>query len=217
MPERQPSALSCECAEGGADPDDRWMALRPRYLIFCQLLGWLVLVARRSATKDAELLVLRHEVAVLRRQLARPRTDWADRVVLAGRSRRLPRWMWQGRLVQPATLLCWHRDLARRRWTYPHRPGRPTVAVEIRRVHVLGVTAHLSGSGWPSRPAICSWSLRGRSAGSGFCPRSGHEVHRRVRCGGCCRGDPSAAHAGTSAVGECRRRALGGHRSAGAG
>jgi hypothetical protein len=99
------------------------------YLIFCQLLGWLVLVARRSATKDAELLVLRHEVAVLRRQLARPRIDWADRAVLAGRSRRLPRWMRQGRLVQPATLLCWHRDLARRRWTYPtpawpsHRSG----------------------------------------------------------------------------------------------
>jgi putative transposase len=112
----------------------------------------LVLVARRSATKDAELLVLRHEVAVLRRQLARPRIDWADRAVLAGRSRRLPRWMWQGRLVQPATLLCWHRDLARRRWTYPHRPGRPTVAVEIRRVHVLGVTAHLSGE-WVAQQA----------------------------------------------------------------
>jgi hypothetical protein len=107
------------------------LGVRLLYLIFCQLLGWLVLLARRSATKDAELLVLRHEVAVLRRQVTRPRLDWADRPVLAGLTRLLPRPVWRGLLVQPTALLRWHRDLVRRRWTYPHRRGRPGLALEL--------------------------------------------------------------------------------------
>ena len=97
---------------------DVW--LRLLYLIFWQAIGLVLLMGRTSAIKDVELLVLRHEVAVLRRTNPRPHLDWADRAVFAALVR-------CHRLVTPDTILRWHRRLVRRRWTYPNRAGRPPI------------------------------------------------------------------------------------------
>jgi putative transposase len=91
----------------------------------------LVLLGRSTASKDIELLVLRHEVAVLRRAKPPPRLDWADRPVLAALIRLLPRTLRAHRLVTPGTVLRWHRRLVARKWTYPQHTGRPPVRPEI--------------------------------------------------------------------------------------
>ncbi|MEV5718904.1 transposase [Amycolatopsis mediterranei] len=103
------------------------MALRLLSLIFLRLVGLLVLLGRSSASKDVELLVLRHEVAVLRRGNPKPRLDWADRAVIAALVRLMPTGLRLHRLVTPATILRWHRRLVAAKWTYPHRHGRPPV------------------------------------------------------------------------------------------
>ncbi|MCQ4083465.1 integrase [Streptomyces sp. RB6PN25] len=109
------------------------MALRVLYLIFLRLLGLLLLLSRSEKAKDVELLTLRHEVAVRRRQLGvRPRCEWPDRVVLAALARHQPSGLRRHRLVNPGTLLAWHRQLLRWKWRQkPARTGRPPICEEL--------------------------------------------------------------------------------------
>jgi len=108
------------------------MGLRLLYLIVTRVFGWLVLLGRGQASRDAEIMVLRHEVAVLRRQVTRPKPDWADQAVLSALARLLPAALRARRLVTPGTLLACHRRLVARSSTYPNRPGRPATSQTIR-------------------------------------------------------------------------------------
>jgi putative transposase len=143
--------------------------VRMLYLMFVRLAGWLALLARSSASKDAELLVLRQEVAVLRRQHPWPRLDWADRAVLAALARLLSRPQGTVRLVTPDTLLCWHRRLVRWRWAYPPKGGRPPV--DARLVELIGQMAR-ENPGWRYK------RIQGEMLGLGY--RVGASTVRRV-------------------------------------
>ena len=115
------------------------MTFRLLYLIFVRLCGWLALLPRSDNVKNTEILVLRHQIAVLQRQVRSPRLSWADRAVLAALTRRLSAAHRRqlSLIVTPRTLLRWHADLVRRRWTYARRTaGRPRTSPAIRRLVV---------------------------------------------------------------------------------
>jgi putative transposase len=119
--------------DAGAADTVEAMTASLAYLLLRQVLQMLTQIGRDGGAKDIELLVLRHQVAVLRRQVHRPDLEPADRVVLAALSRLLPRPRWAAFFVTPATLLRWHRQLIAWRWTYPHaRPGRPPIDKQVR-------------------------------------------------------------------------------------
>ena len=107
------------------------------YLALRRLLELMVLCWRSTEAKEVEILVLRHQLAVLRRQHPRPRLQPQDRALLAALSRLLPRPRWSSFLVTPETLLRWHRRMVRRHWIYPTRPrGRPPVPDQVQTVIV---------------------------------------------------------------------------------
>jgi len=101
------------------------------------VLELVVLRFRSRGFQELEIVVLRHELSVLRRQVVRPELRDADRLFLAAASRVLPRARWSVFVVTPATLVAWHRRLVARHWTYPHRgPGRPPIDSETRELVV---------------------------------------------------------------------------------
>ena len=176
------------------------MLFRLAYLLMVRSFGWLALLARSDASKDAEILVLRHEIAVLRRQVTRPKPDWADRAVIAALTRLLPRHLRLHRLVTPGTLLAWHRRIVKKKWSYPNTTRRAPVPEEIRELvrrlarqnprwghrriqgEFLGlgyrIGAEPSGGSWPKPGSRPHHAGRLRPGGSSWPPR--HRASWRV-------------------------------------
>ena len=155
------------------------MLIRLLYLLMIRLFGWVVLLARSDTSKDVEILVLRHEIAVLRRQVTRSKPDWADRAVITALTRLLPKHLRLHRIAAPATLLAWHRRMLKSEWTYPNTTGRPPV--RRRSVSWSG--------GWPGRirggdtgaskvSSSVSGAASAREQSGGSWPKPGARPHR---------------------------------------
>jgi transposase InsO family protein len=162
------------------------VALRLIYQMISTLLGWIVLRARGDTSKEVEILVLRHQLAVLRRRHSRPRLSWADRAVIAALTRLLPTPRRLGLLVTPSTILRWHRELVARRWTtQPVRSGRPAIPAGLRAIVIRLATENPT---WGYR------RIHGELAGLGY--RIGAStVWTILRAAGM---DPSPRRAGPS-------------------
>jgi putative transposase len=161
------------------------VTVRLLYLIFRQLVAWFGLLARSTRSKNAEMLVLQHEVAVLRRQVRRPRLSWADRAVFAALTQLLSQTCRLHRIVTPDTVLRWHRDLVKRRWIQPRRrrTGGRCTAVELRQLVLRlawenptwgyrRIQGELAGLGYQLAPSTV-WLILTRATGDPAPRRSG--------------------------------------------
>ena len=163
------------------------MSVTLAYRLLVTVLSWLALLARSSSSKDAEILALRHEVAILRRANPRPRISWTDRAVLAALARIMPKVLRARRIVTPGTLLRWHRRLVAAKWRQPRPPGRPPVPDELvalivrlarenPRWGVVRIQGELSRLGHRVAASTIRKILRARR----IPPPSGHEGSWRV-------------------------------------
>ena len=159
------------------------MALGLAYLMLIRILSWLALLARSDTAKDAEILILRHQLAVLRRRTPRPRMTRTDRALITALSRLLPVRRQIGMLVAPATILRWHHQLVARRWTtQPTRPGRPAIPAGLRALVIRLATENPT---WGYR------RIHGELASLGYQIGAGRA--RSSRCAGVATAGPAPA------------------------
>jgi hypothetical protein len=181
---------------GSVDPSEASLVLpKLAYLTLCRSFDLLVLLTRSDAAKDLEILVLRHQLAVLRRQSTRPKLGPGDRALLATVSRVLPRSRWSCFLVTPETLLRWHRRLVAGAWTYPHRQtGRPPLDQKVPQL-IVGLAKEnppgATNGSTASSNGLASASPRPRSA-RGCAATDWIQRHGRLPPPGgrCCAGRP---------------------------
>lgn len=152
----------------------RAVAVRLLYFILLRILAWIALLARSEASKDAEILVLRHQLLVLRRQVRAPKPSWADRAIISALVRRIPHTRRLFVIVTPRTLLRWHADLVKRHWTYPQRErGRPPTRPAIRAL-VLRLAAE--NPAWGYRRIAGELAGLGRKVGAATVWRILHQA-----------------------------------------